>query len=690
MTSIRHLFRWTPLAALLGSALLTAPAFAVPYASQVRNTSGSTWEYVINQDADEVVITRDGGNAITLNNVTAGRYTFDMAGFTGFDIQVTNSAASGMQLVSDETNLFTKFFRPNGLAVNQDPNSPYFGTIYVANGIQATTGGANARDNGDGIYALRPDLQGVDFSTPAWAVPDANDITQAKLGAGWEVGDQAEGSGNNSVFRIALDDGGNVIVGDWSDANGGIKYIGPDLTGGGLVLDFQGGLSYGEIDPAGPFDGSGSPFIHGSIRGVPNVTGTVGTDLVVTALDEDLNRNPVGLFDGTYPNNTLPDTDNDGFPTDGNHIWRWNVGSETDSRVKPELVIDVGSDSSLGQLGADSCGGGTCDRPLMLDLNIGVRADAEFFPQIGDSGLWILTTPRFDGDESGIVIVDVDETGAEDPEVLWSSRQFTIDNNLDAFPGDTGTFFGINGVENPHSDVFRNTGSVEVSPDGQFLYVHRWLTDNPDAVDGEGNPIPDINPYLGQDSEYPGVILKIPLDESGLPVILIDDNGTPGDTSDDFFTNLEDAETTAQLAFNNQHEIEVDAAGNIYITDNASELLEVFTPGGDSVTTFSFDGVTASFTVGDDVVAPFPGDANGDGTVDLLDLDILGSNFGTPSGATFADGDFNGDGTVDLLDLDILGGNFGNSAPAFAVPEPTSLVIVLSAAAGIATRRRRS
>lgn len=55
-------------------------------------------------------------------------------------------------------------------------------------------------------------------------------------------------------------------------------------------------------------------------------------------------------------------------------------------------------------------------------------------------------------------------------------------------------------------------------------------------------------------------------------------------------------------------------------------------------------------------------DFNGDGTVDLLDLDALGANFGAGPGATAAQGDANGDGNVDLLDLDILGSEFGSVA----------------------------
>lgn len=52
------------------------------------------------------------------------------------------------------------------------------------------------------------------------------------------------------------------------------------------------------------------------------------------------------------------------------------------------------------------------------------------------------------------------------------------------------------------------------------------------------------------------------------------------------------------------------------------------------------------------------GDANFDGEVGLLDLDILGAMWErTPASRSM--GDFNGDGVVGLLDLDILGANWG-------------------------------
>ncbi|MEM9354532.1 MAG: SUMF1/EgtB/PvdO family nonheme iron enzyme [Planctomycetota bacterium] len=88
------------------------------------------------------------------------------------------------------------------------------------------------------------------------------------------------------------------------------------------------------------------------------------------------------------------------------------------------------------------------------------------------------------------------------------------------------------------------------------------------------------------------------------------------------------------------------------------------------------------------IIPPLPGDANGDGVVDLLDFDILAQTYLTsvPPGTG---ADFNGNGVVELLDFDILAQNFGASSPA-TVPEPASAALLALAWPLVTRRRRRS
>ncbi len=81
-----------------------------------------------------------------------------------------------------------------------------------------------------------------------------------------------------------------------------------------------------------------------------------------------------------------------------------------------------------------------------------------------------------------------------------------------------------------------------------------------------------------------------------------------------------------------------------------------------------------------------PGDANGDGIVNVGDLGILASNYGLLEGATRAMGDFNKDGMVDVADLGILaakygygtlGGIGGGDLLMTHMPEPAVLTILL-------------
>ena len=105
-----------------------------------------------------------------------------------------------------------------------------------------------------------------------------------------------------------------------------------------------------------------------------------------------------------------------------------------------------------------------------------------------------------------------------------------------------------------------------------------------------------------------------------------------------------------------------------------------FTPDdgqGAEAFSFHFDGSSPCAARGSE------GDFNCDAEIGLLDLDILGQNWGA-TGVTYEEGDASGDGEVGLLDLDILGQYWGKGT---SIPEPG--VAGILAVAGLAMIRRR-
>ncbi len=78
-----------------------------------------------------------------------------------------------------------------------------------------------------------------------------------------------------------------------------------------------------------------------------------------------------------------------------------------------------------------------------------------------------------------------------------------------------------------------------------------------------------------------------------------------------------------------------------------------------------------------EVTSLIPGDANGDGNVDVTDLGILATNYGAICGKVWADADFTGDGNVDVSDLGILATNYGTTSSS-AVPEPGAMAMLMA------------
>ena len=100
----------------------------------------------------------------------------------------------------------------------------------------------------------------------------------------------------------------------------------------------------------------------------------------------------------------------------------------------------------------------------------------------------------------------------------------------------------------------------------------------------------------------------------------------------------------------------------------------------------------------EDVLGYTRGDANTDGSVNILDLSLLSANWQASGGGTWLEGDFTGDGTVNILDLSDLSASWETSASAGAafgpsaaatIPEPGTVALFAVVGAMVAAHRRR-
>ena len=166
------------------SSMLVTPAAANVYATDLKfsaaavnaSTPGATVDlsFRLNEAADvdsRIDIYRADTNALvrtgSAGTETKGPHYLDMDLKDNTNVLVPKSIEyyfkvlakatgyGGWTLISDDTANGAKYRSGRSVSVNTDPISPYFGTIYVLEGLAGTTGG---RTTTKGVYALKSDF----------------------------------------------------------------------------------------------------------------------------------------------------------------------------------------------------------------------------------------------------------------------------------------------------------------------------------------------------------------------------------------------------------------------------------------------------------------------------------------------------------------------------------------------------
>lgn len=253
---------------------VTTDATANIYASALQMESAEQsykFSFTLNEDATDVAIEfiSDGEILKSLsvgalakgnNEVSIEKTEIPIGKDMHWQVKATaQSVARPVKLTGNEETL--KFYNAYGVAVDNNPESPYFGRVYVASS-KAGTSAERATDQG--IYIMNPLFE--DITNQSDKAYDG--------GISWSTG-------GNSPFRLAIAPDGRVFMSDFSDANSGIYIMDPAKPGENFISLFE-GLTR---DASGLASNSEAVAVHGSTASC-YVTGT-GENTVLYTFDED-------------------------------------------------------------------------------------------------------------------------------------------------------------------------------------------------------------------------------------------------------------------------------------------------------------------------------------------------------------------------------------------------------------------
>lgn len=280
------------LALALGITFVAATATATPYATCLTN-NGGVISFRLNEAADNVKIIHNGG--ATTNDLGAlpkGLTTTANLGVAGvYSVQVTKNGGAGYlgylfgttNKISDDTTRENWFYLPTGVAVNNNPSSPHFGRVFVANAMAGTTTAPGSRPTGDGLYLLNADQSDAVGQGDAARVPSSLVFNVAPTGTSTY--------NRRTPWHLEVSTNDILYIADWSTNRGGIWCADMDAVNG-----------YGIFEP---LFGLTNNTVHTTCNGSVIVQGSTNSgDLQIWA------------FDGRWPGSGQR-----------NRILRWDIGS---------------------------------------------------------------------------------------------------------------------------------------------------------------------------------------------------------------------------------------------------------------------------------------------------------------------------------------------------------------------------
>ncbi len=307
--------------ALAVTALSSYVARAVPYASGVSNTTGTTWTFVLNEPATAVTVLRNGANPVSITP-TKGIKSFDMSGFSTFSIHVTNNVPVAWTLISDDTNPYNEYANPRGLTVSKvSSNLSTFGRIYVSDSVSGSVVSnivtTLKRTNwGKGIYILNADQSEALGQT---VVSDGAGIAVQAYSNGITWGTPLSTA---SPFRIGFGPDNKLYVNAFGTVDATTwRSTNADCQGFELVLSGVGEY----VNPLVHTDASSTPIVTGS---------TADSSLTMWLLDGARTNSSGGI--------------------EYNRIARWDIGGTAlPYNAEPTIVGTATAYSSVKDVGCD-------------------------------------------------------------------------------------------------------------------------------------------------------------------------------------------------------------------------------------------------------------------------------------------------------------------------------------------------